>query len=70
MPEDTPDTVPVVPEDTTVATPVLTLVQVPPLVASVNTVDPLWQTVNAPDIAAGFGLTVTVAVRVHPAAEV
>jgi hypothetical protein len=70
VPEDTPDTVPVVPEDTTVATPVLTLVQVPPLVASVNIVVPLWHTVNVPDIGAGFGLTVTVVVRVQPEAEV
>ena len=62
-----PETVPVVPEDTTVATPVLTLAHVPPLVASVSVVFVLWQSVSVPDIAAGSGLTVTVAVRVQPA---
>ena len=65
MPLDTPVTSPEVP---IVATPVLTLLHVPPGVASVNVVDEVGQIINDPvvPIAAGNGFTVTVLVAAQP----
>ena len=54
--------------DTTVATPVLLLVQVPPVVADVRLVVLPAQTVSVPPIAAGVATTETVAVVRHPPA--
>lgn len=60
-----------VPKDTIVATPVLTLLHVPPAVASVSEVAKVWHT-DGDDgaMAAGVGLTVTVAVAAQPAGVV
>ena len=58
------------PEELIVATEVLLLVHVPPPVASPSEVVRPWHTVNAPVIAAGLGLIVTVTlpwVPQHPA---
>jgi hypothetical protein len=57
VPPATPVTTPVV--DTTVAIVVVPLVQVPPLVASVNVVVSPWQTLVVPLMAVGSGFTVT-----------
>ena len=70
VPADTPVRVPVVPPETMVATPVLTLLHVPPLVPSLSIVVEPWHTLAVPVIAAGNGFTVTVTDRVHPAAVV
>ena len=59
MPAVTPVTKPVA---FTVATPIGTLVQIPPLVASANWVVELTQTVNVPVIAATVGKALTVAI--------
>ncbi len=48
----------------------LLLLQVPPTVASVNVVVKPTQTAIGPDIAAGNGLTVTVAVAIQPVGNV
>ncbi len=67
MPAVTPVTFPVL--LTVAAAPVAGL-QLPPLVASVNAVADPAQTFMVPVIPAGKGLTVTVAVRLHPVAAV
>lgn len=54
------------PADVTVAIPVLALLHVPPVVASVSVVEEPLQVVGLPDIAAGNGLTLTFAVLIHP----
>ena len=57
---DTPVTSPVT--GSTVATPVLLLVQNPPVVPSLNLITEFTHTLDGPVIATGTGLTVTVAV--------
>jgi hypothetical protein len=49
-----------------VATAVLLLVHVPPVMASLRTIVKPWQTFAAPIIAEGVGRTVTVVVVMHP----
>ena len=59
-----------IPEDPTVATPGVTLLHVPPGVASyIVVVDP-WQKMARPVTGNGSGLTVTTALTAHPAEEV
>ena len=64
VPADTPETIP---EEETVATPVLPLAHVPPEVASVKVVVVPEHTLTAVEgpIAAGLKLTVTIAVDAH-----
>lgn len=68
VPPDTPDTIPVA--DTTVATPVLLLVQVPPMVAQASVVAVLAQTVVVPVITVGIVLMVAMAVAAQPPGSV
>ena len=63
VPFATPVTIPVEP---TVAIPVLLLLQVPPVVASVNAIVEPWQTDAGPVIAAAVGYTVRVCVAGEP----
>jgi len=72
---DVPEVIPFTVPELTVATAVLELVQIPPGVALDRLVELVGQTVNAPVIAAGIGLTVivvvaelTVGVDTHPVA--
>ena len=63
VPAETPTTSPVVPvPEPIVATAVLLLVHVPPVVASLSEVVVVAQRLAVPDIAAGKGFTVTVTV--------
>jgi len=64
VPDDTPVTTPVVPA--TVATLVVPLVQVPPVVPSVNVIVDPAQNADAPAMVAGEALTVTTVVAVQP----
>jgi len=67
VPEEAPVTTPVL--LTTVATPVLPLDHVPPVVPSVNViVEPAQNEVDV-EIAAGVVLTVTIPVALHPVLE-
>jgi len=59
-----PDTIPVV--EPTIATPVLPLLHVPPVVAEANVVVAPVHKPNAPVITAGMIFTVTTWVLVHP----
>ena len=68
VPADTPVTFPVA--EPTVATDVLLLLQVPPLVTSDSGIEKPTQTTAGPVIAAGIGLTVTTVVVKHPEARV
>ena len=68
VPADTPVTTPV--DELTVATAGVALLQVPPAVALLNVVVDPAHSVRVPVIAAGRGLTVTVAVRKHPVGSV
>jgi hypothetical protein len=65
VPADTPVTTPVV--KSTVATDVLVLVHVPPVVALLSVVVDATQVNSVPVMEAGGGLTVTTAVARHPA---
>lgn len=72
---DVPEVIPFTVPELTVATAVLELVQIPPGVVLDRLVELLGQTVNAPVIEAGIGLTVmvvvaelTVGVDTHPVA--
>lgn len=68
VPAATPATIPVVAP--TVAVAVLLLLHVPPVVVELNVVTAPVHTVEAPDIAAGNGLTVTVAITRQPVGNV
>lgn len=68
VPAAMPDTRPLV--DTTVATPVAPLVQVPPGVASDSGVVELTHTLSVPLIATGEVFTVTTRVTLQPNADV
>jgi len=63
VPADTPVTIPEVP---VVAMPAALLLQVPPLVASLNVVVEPEQIVTVPVMAAGKGLTVMPCMAVQP----
>ena len=63
VPADTPHMVPLVP---IVATVVALLLQVPPDVASLSVVHAPTQMLEAPEMADGIGVTVTVAHTAHP----
>ena len=65
-PPAAPVTMPVV--EPTVATPMLVLLHVPPVVASANVVEPPTHIVAVPDMAAGAPFTVTIAVELPQAA--
>ncbi len=67
VPEATPVTMP--DDRPIVATPVLPLLHVPPLVASVSVVVESTHAVIVPPIDDGIGLTVTTAVAKHPKNE-
>ena len=68
VPAVTPVTIPVLaPTD---AVPVLLLLHVPPVVAELSVVTAPVHTVDAPDIAAGNGLTVTTAITRQPVGSV
>ena len=64
MPTVTPVTAPVL---LTVATPVLTLLQVPPLVASVKFITSVGQTMSPPVIVPADGVVITVTIAVAAA---
>ena len=68
MPDNTPVIIPV--EEPAVAIPVLPLVHVPPLVASLKVVVKPAQTAAVPVIDDGNGLTVTTTVAIQPVARV
>ena len=68
VPADTPVIIPV--DKPAVAIPVLPLLQVPPVVASLNTVAAPTQTVAVPVMGEGNGLTVTVTVVLQPVGKV
>ena len=68
VPDDTPVTTPV--EEPTVATLVLPLVHVPPLVISLKVVVNPAQTTAVPVTDDGNGLTVTTIVVIHPVPRV
>ncbi len=69
---DVPALIPVtIPEDDPiVATPVLVLVQVPPIVVLLAVIDNPTQTLAGPVIVAGSGFTVTIVVVKHPVGSV
>jgi hypothetical protein len=67
LPEETPVTTP---PDDTVATPVLLLLHVPPVVASLNVVVEPIHSVAVPVIADTGAVILTMVVAVHPAALV
>jgi hypothetical protein len=54
------------PPDVIVATAVLLLLHVPPLVVLLNTVVDAWHTESSPVIPAGAGLTITVVIVWQP----
>jgi hypothetical protein len=64
VPTEMPETVPLVAP--AVATEVLLLLQVPPVVASLKTVDAPTHIIVVPVIGNGLGPTVTVVVTMHP----
>ena len=68
MPYDTPVTTPV--DEPIVAMPVLPLVHVPPLVASLMLVVKPAHTVAVPVMDEGSGLTVTTTVEIQPVVSV
>ena len=68
LPAETPVTTPV--DEPTVASAVLLLLQVPPVVASLNVEELPAQTRPAPVIAAGVGLTVSPVHAMQPVGRV
>ena len=68
VPAATPVMIPVL--EPAVATAVLLLDQVPPVIASVSSVVAPLHTAVVPNIAVGVGLTVRMVVAVHPPATV
>lgn len=69
VPAATPVTVPVVPDPATVAVPVALLLHVPPGVTSVRLMEAPVHTTELPEIAAGWGFTVTIDEAAQPVPE-